>query len=669
MATPSRTTTPPPVSSTPAPPETGRRRGAVPAAVIGVGLVSLAVLWLALGSSGATRARDVLDPGILVRWGLPTATTVHHLAMSITWAGLVFATTVVPRSIPATGAGRPRVEHPAFARAMTVTAAAAAVWTLAAVAIIVLSYADTIGTPVSGSPEFTGQLGYYVTRLIPGQAWAVTAVMAALTTTLAVLARSPQLVAATTVVALAAVVPLSQLGHVAGVDDHNGAVNALALHLLGAGIWTGGIIVLALLTPLLTTRHAGQQSTHRVLVRFSALAGAAFVLVTVSGVINTVYRIGGWDGLDSGYGALVIAKTIATLALGVLGYLNRRAITARPPALGRVWRLITVEALILCAVMALGVALGRTPTPVPREREPDITDAEILTGYLLPPPLSATEWFTQWRFDWLWIAVAILAAVLYLAGVRRLHRAGTPWPAARTVAFLAGLVLLVYVTCGAMAIYAPILFSIHTTAHLLLAFPVPLLLIAGAPGRLAAALVPARTDGSTGWRELTTRWRTSRAGVLLARPVPAAILVLAGLGVSYYTPVFALALHTHVGHELMNTTAIALGLIFAATVLSPPRDRAAVHTRALTLVAVPGALGAWAAAIALSPMMVQPEWFSGLGRDWGPSPLADQQSAASSILLTGALPLLAAALAVLARGHHPATPDIDNGIVKDTHHG
>ena len=60
----------------------------------------------------------------------------------------------------------------------------------------------------------------------------------------------PGPVAATTVVALAAVIPLSQLGHVAGVDDHNGAVNALALHLLGAGIWTGGIIVLALLVPL-----------------------------------------------------------------------------------------------------------------------------------------------------------------------------------------------------------------------------------------------------------------------------------------------------------------------------------------------------------------------------------------------------------------------------------
>lgn len=636
--------------------------------------MTLAVLWVALGAAGATAPREVLDPGTLVRWGLPLATSVHHLAMSITWAGLVFATTVVPRRAPATGTGQTaarqtRLEHPAFARAMTVAAAAAAVWTLAAVTIIVLSYADTIGAPVSGSAEFTAQLGYYVSRLIPGQAWAVTAATAALTTTLAVLARSPGPVAATTVVALAAVIPLSQLGHVAGVDDHNGAVNALALHLLGAGIWTGGIIVLALLTPLLTHPAAGHRAARSVLVRFSALAGVAFALVLISGIINTAYRIGGWDGLNSGYGALVIAKTIATVVLGVLGYLNRRAITAATPTPGRVWRLITVEVFILCAVMALGVALGRTPTPVPLEREPDITEAEILTGYLLPPPLSFSGWFTQWRLDWLWIAVAILAAGLYLAGVRRLRGTGAPWPVARTIAFLAGLVLLVYITCAAMALYAPILFSVHTTAHLLLAFPVPLLLIAGRPGALVTALVPARTDGSTGWRELATTWRTSRVGVLLARPVPAAVLALAGLGVFYYTPAFALALHTHVGHELMNTTAVALGLIFAAAVLAPAGDRKTVHAQALTLVGVATALGAWAVAIAVSPVVLQAEWFSGLGRNWGPSPLADQQSAAGSILLAGALPLLATALTVLARGHQHDTTGTDHGLLKDTHHG
>lgn len=641
------------------------------AVYIGIGVGTLAVLWVALGSSGATAPREVLDPGVLVRWGLPLATTVHHLAMGITWAGLVFATTVVPRSTPVTGAGQAGAEHPAFARAMTVAAAAAAVWTLAAVAIIVLSYADTIGAPVSGSAEFTGQLGYYVTRLIPGQAWAVTAVAAALTTTLAVLVRSPAAVAATALVALAAVIPLSQLGHVAGVDDHNGAVNALALHLLGAGIWTGGIIVLALLAPLLTAPATGHGSARTVLERFSALAGVAFVLVAVSGVINTVYRIGGWDGLDSGYGALVIAKTIATVALGVLGYLNRRAITAGTPTLGRVWRLITVEVFILCAVMALGVALARTPTPVPLERQPDITPAEILTGYLLPPPLSFSGWFTQWRVDWLWIAVAILAACLYLGGARHLRRTGAPWPVARTAAFLAGLVLLVYVTCGAMALYAPILFSVHTAAHLLLSFPVPLLLIAGAPGRLAAALVPVRTDGSTGWCELAAAWRTSRAGALLAHPAPAGILMLAGLGVFYYTPAFAVALHTHVGHELMNTTAVALGLIFATAALAAPPDRRAVRTQALVLLAVATVLGIWVVFTALSPTVIQPEWFSGLGRDWGPSPLADQQSAAHSILLAGVLPLLAAALAVLARRHQHGTTDatVDRGTPKDIHHG
>ena len=101
------TSTPPlPLRTIPRPAPAGRRRRAVAAVCIGVGLVTLAVLWMALGSSGATAPREVLDPGALVRWGLPLATTVHHLAMGITWAGLVFATTVVPRSTPVTGAGQ-----------------------------------------------------------------------------------------------------------------------------------------------------------------------------------------------------------------------------------------------------------------------------------------------------------------------------------------------------------------------------------------------------------------------------------------------------------------------------------------------------------------------------------------------------------------------------------
>ena len=147
--------------------------------------------------------------------------------------------------------------------------------------------------------------------------------------------------------------------------------------------------------------------------------------------------------------------------------------------------------------------------------------------------------------------------------------------------------------------------------------------------------------------------------------------MLAGLGVFYYTPAFALALHTHVGHELMNTTAVALGLIFAAAVLAAAQDRAAVHAQALTLVGVATALGAWAVFTALSPAVIQPEWFSGLGREWGVSPLADQQSAATRIILTGALPLLAAALPVLARGHQHGTTDatVDRGTPKDIHHG
>jgi putative copper export protein len=326
----------------------------------------LAVLAAGLFFSGATTPAVVADPGALVRWGLPAATLIHHLAMALTWAALVFAVVVIPR--PAvSGRGIP-VKHPVLDRTVTIGWSAAMVWAGAGVAVLVLGYADTIGVPVSASAEFTGQLAYYLWHLGPGQARTAVVVIAAATAIMITLSRSRRVLAATAVLALAAVVPLSQLGHAAGAENHNSAVIAVALHVGGAGLWTGGVVMLALLAPLLSkpdpTRGPG--ASWIVLGRFSAVAGAAYAVVLVSGILNTIYRIQDWNGLESPYGTLVVLKTATTLGLGVIGYLNRRWITAPArTAAGqmRVWQLITAETLLLGAVMAMGTVLAATPPP------------------------------------------------------------------------------------------------------------------------------------------------------------------------------------------------------------------------------------------------------------------------------------------------------------------
>mgnify|MGYP003431779010 CR=1 FL=1 len=62
-------------------------------------------------------------------------------------------------------------EHPAFTRALAVAAAAGAVWTLSAIAVLVLTYSDVAGQPVSGDAEFTKALVYFMTDIETGRAW------------------------------------------------------------------------------------------------------------------------------------------------------------------------------------------------------------------------------------------------------------------------------------------------------------------------------------------------------------------------------------------------------------------------------------------------------------------------------------------------------------------
>ena len=64
--------------------------------------------------------------------------------------------------------------------------------------------------------------------------------------------------------------------------------------------------------------------------------------------------------------------------------------------------------------------------------------AALASGYHGPAELSPLRAFTSWTAVVPVLVAVLLAAGLYLAGARRLRRAGQPWPAARAVAFLGG---------------------------------------------------------------------------------------------------------------------------------------------------------------------------------------------------------------------------------------
>ena len=148
----------------------------------------LAALFLGLAAallfSGAAAAREVSDPGALVRWGLPVSKAVHNIALATVIGGLIFAVGILPRSLAGSRSkDQDAPEHPAFTRTLAIARLAGVAWTLSAIAVLVLSYSDVAGQGISGDAEFTRSLVYFMTDIETGRAWLAVIIIAAVVTT------------------------------------------------------------------------------------------------------------------------------------------------------------------------------------------------------------------------------------------------------------------------------------------------------------------------------------------------------------------------------------------------------------------------------------------------------------------------------------------------------
>lgn len=620
------------------------------------GLIAVIAVLAASAYGRGLLPAETRDPGALVRWGYGIAQTVHNIAAAATIGALVFAAFIVPPSLSVRGRKRPgpddagpAAEHPAFTRVMALAAAASILWTFSAVAVLVFSFADLVGRPISGSPEFALQLASYITELPTGTARLWVIIIAATVATATFGLRSPAGLAATAILAMGGLLPMILIGHAAGGTDHEQAINSLGLHLLGVCLWFGGLMALAVAGTALG------KDTTAVIKRFSTLAGFAFALVVASGLINAAIRIDLPSGLASAYGVLLLAKTAGALILGGIGFLHRqRLIPALAAAAGTTrtsrlfWRLIVAEVLIMGAVSGLAAALSRTPPPGGEDIEPALTPAQILTGYLLPPELTPERWFTVWRPDWLWIAVAVTAAVLYLRAARTLNLRGDRWPWIRSVLWLIGLGALVFFTSGGPSVYGRILFSAHMLDHMALTMIVPVFLVLGSPVTLALRALNPRHDGTRGPREWIMALVHSPVAAILTHPLFVAANFAGSIVLFYYSDAFGFALREHAGHELMTVHFVITGYLFILSMVGtdPVPRRAPYPLRLLLLFATMAFHAFFGVTLMGSTTLIQPEWFTGLGRDWGLPALADQQMAGAITWGIGELPTLLIAIGV-----------------------
>ncbi|WP_433580134.1 cytochrome c oxidase assembly protein [Nocardia brasiliensis] len=164
-------------------------------------------------------------------------------------------------------------------------------------------------------------------------------------------------------------------------------------------------------------------------------------------------------------------------------------------------------------------------------------------------------------------AVAVVAAVVYLLGVRQLRRIGRAWPWWRTACFLGGCVLLLGVTGLAVEGYGYRLFSAWMFQHLTLSIAIPPLLVLGSPGVLLLRATPHHGIGRFVLRAALAGLRSRAARILLSHACTIALFLFSYYGV-YLTSLVDTVGGTTAGHLGLEVFFLASGILFIVPVLS-----------------------------------------------------------------------------------------------------
>jgi cytochrome c oxidase assembly factor CtaG/putative copper export protein len=439
-------------------------------------------------------------------------------------------------------------------RAHLLVERAAIAWALIAAAMAVVSAADAGGVGV-GRLVASGAIGDMITASEAPRAWIVVFLCAAVSaiSSLRWVANCVLLVPAAI-----GVVPVAVTGNAGQGPNHDYATSSAIVFWVAIAVWLGvkaawvdglgrdGEVCAARSDPVFRRRMA------RVVVGCWGLA-LAYGAVLLSMLLPARFV------LTTAYGRLAILAAILLAAAGAIDVVVLIRLRRDPQHRVAVSGPVTMV-MLTAAVAAIAALATRT---APGLLAHHFTVWDILLGYRLPGPPNALRLVADWRFDTLIGVAAIVAAALYLTGVRRLRRRGDRWSAGRTVSWLAGCVGLLVVSSSGVKAYGSAMFSVHMAEHMTLNMFVPVLLVLGAPVTLALRALPAAGDDQPpGPREWLVRLIHSPVTGVFAHPVVAFLLFVVSLYLVYFTEVFDTLARYHWGHELLSIHFLLVGYLF-----------------------------------------------------------------------------------------------------------
>ncbi|WP_043638150.1 cytochrome c oxidase assembly protein [Nonomuraea candida] len=600
-------------------------------------IAALVVGMIAGGTAFPRIIPGLPDAGVVVRWGLPLSKLLMDAAGVVTVGLLLMAATLLPNDKGVLG--KSALDY------VKAASWAALAWAGAAFLSIVFGVAESIGRTVPQVLDRT-ILTSYATQTTQGVALTLVVLFGVAIALFSRGAITAGAAAGLLVFAMVTLLPAPLTGHSSSSPNHDLATSSVSLHVLALALWVGGLGVLAL--------HAlrKQPQLEVAAARFSRMALWCFVGVGLSGVFALVARLGSISDLwTTEYGLLAVAKLVAFVLLGYVGYWHRQRTlvdleAGRPKAFVR---LAGGELLLMSATMGVGVALSRTEPPefvLPADR------AFELLGFPVPPPITLGNIFSMWWFDLFFAVVAAVLAGLYGLGVRRLLSRGDRWSWGRTASWYIGVALLVFATQSGLARYAQVMFDIHMIEHMTLSMVVPIFLVLGGPVTLALrALKPAARRGDRGPREWITTILHSRFTKVVTHPVVATAIFVASTYALYFTPLFESAMNEHLGHIWMTLHFLISGCLFFWVIIGvdPAPNRLPYVWRLLMLFVTMPFHAFFGIALMMMSGVIASGWYEQLGRTWGDTLIQTQRDGGAIAWGFGEIPTLIVLLAIAAQ--------------------
>ena len=514
----------------------------------------------------------------------------------------------------------------------------AATWFIGVVGSIIFTLAQILDSSLSVALDPT-VIRSFITQITLGQYLAFEAFLALLVFVYSFQAKK--------ILSLIFLLGLSIIGiispvfqsHAASSGSHSLVIGSLVIHVIGLSLWVGGILAIAMLS-----------ATDRAIAvpRFSQLALWSAIAVVISGTVNAWTRLNFVSAWDSTYAYIVIAKTLATIALVAIGYLHRKNLAGKESInwIGFA-KLLSVEAIIMVVTVAMGAWLSNTGSP-DRPGLQKFDPALAVVGFTAPPKPTWSLILLSYEPNALIIGILLLMVGLYVKGVLVLTKRGDKWPVGRTISFALGIAVIDFATSGGLGLYAHFSFSYHMIAHMLLAMIAPIGLVLGAPMTLALRTLPqGRTPSERGIRGSLLAALHSKIGTFYTNPIVALLIFDGSLFALYFTDLFASMMQSHVGHLFMTLHFLAAGFLFFFVVIGiDPNPRKIPHLVQIVMLFAAMSIHAFfSVALMSTTTLIDKGYFASLQTPWLTDLLADQKLGGSIGWAMGEVPILIALVA------------------------